>query len=110
MSQSPTTKRLFEVNLAGVPLKLKTGQDPDVVKKLVAYVDKKVQEALPATKSGSIQNAALLAALNIAEELFMTKERALSEIERFEKKAVKALNDLESAKTLRQGLENRPDN
>jgi cell division protein ZapA len=97
---------IFEVVLAGVPLKLKSGQDPEMVKKLVSFVDKKVQEALPATKSGSVQNAVLLAALNLAEELFELKAIAVSELEKFEKKAQKVLSELESSIPPRAGLDN----
>jgi cell division protein ZapA len=104
VSQGP--KNVLEVTIAGIPLKLKSGQDPEVVKKLVSFVDKKVQEALPATKNGSVQNAALLTALNLAEELFELKARALSQLDRFEKKAQKALTDLESSKAQRQVLDN----
>ena len=39
------TKAIFEVTLAGVPLKLKSGQDPEMVKKLVSFVDNKVELA-----------------------------------------------------------------
>lgn len=100
------TKSVFEVTIAGIPLKLKSGHDPEVVKRLTSYVDKKVQEALPATKSGSIQVAALLAALNLADELFELKEHAVSEIEKFEKKAARVLDDLESSRASRMGIEN----
>ena len=99
-------KGVFEVTIAGIPLKLKSSHDPEVVKKLVSFVDKKVQEALPATKSGSIQNAALLAALNLAEELFELKAKALNQLEKFEKKAIKALNELGPTKPPRAGLDN----
>lgn len=106
MAQGLGQKRLFEVTIAGIPLKLKSGQDPQMVKKLISFVDKKVQEALPATKSGSVQNAALLAALNLAEELFELKAKALMQLEKFEKKTQKILVDLESSKTPRVGLDN----
>ena len=98
MSQGQSgTKAIYEVVIAGIPLKLKSGHDPKKVKKLVAFVDSKVQQALPATKSGSVQNAALLAALNLAEELFELKEKAMGQLEKVEKKAQKTLIELESA-------------
>jgi len=98
MSQGQSgTKAIYEVVIAGIPLKLKSGHDPKKVKQLVAFVDNKVQQALPATKSGSIQNAALLAALNLAEELFELKERALDQLEKVERKAQRTLTELESA-------------
>lgn len=107
MAQVTDPKKLFEVVIAGVPLKLKAGQqEPETVKKLVSFVDKKVQEALPATKSGSVQNAALLTCLNLAEELFQLRAQALEKLEKFEKKTQKALSELESSRAPRAGLDN----
>ncbi|MBK9295132.1 MAG: cell division protein ZapA [Oligoflexia bacterium] len=90
--------RVFDVTIAGIPLKLKSEKDPELVKKLIAYVDKKVLEALPATKSGSLQNAALLATLNMAEELFELKGKALTQLEKFEKKTIRLIDELESSR------------
>jgi cell division protein ZapA len=99
-------KNVYEVVIAGVPLKLKTTHDLEKVKKLISYVDKKIQQALPATKSGNIQNAALLAALNMAEELFELKTKASSQLEKVEKKAQKIMSELETSRSPRMGLDN----
>src|SRR5262245_6776606 len=101
-------KRIFEVTLAGLSLKLKTSHDAETVNQLVSFVDQKVTEALKLTKSGSLQNAALLASLNIAEELIILKQRALSQLERIEGKAQKVLTDLESSRQQGSGLGNKP--
>jgi cell division protein ZapA len=107
MSQGQSgTKAVYEVVIAGVPLKLRSGHDPKMVKQLVSFVDNKVQQALPATKSGSVQNAALLAALNLAEELFELKSKAVGQLEKVEKKAQKTLSELESALPPRVALDN----
>lgn len=90
--------RVYDVIIAGIPLKLKSEKDPELVKKLISYVDKKVQEALPATKSGSLQNAALLATLNMAEELFELKGKALTQLDKFEKKTIRLIDELESSR------------
>jgi cell division protein ZapA (FtsZ GTPase activity inhibitor) len=98
---APTINKsqVFEVVIAGIPLKLRSEKDPEVVKKLISYVDSKIQEALPATKSGSVQNAALLATLNLADEIFELKENALMQLEKMEKKTLKIIEDLESSKS-----------
>ena len=101
-----SNKAVYEVVIAGIPLKLKSGHDPKLVNKLVSFVDSKVQQALPATKSGSVQNAALLAALNLAEELFELKEKARGQLEKVEKKAQKTLSELESVLPPRIALDN----
>ena len=66
-----SNKTLYELSIAGLPFKLKSSHDEQTVQQLVEFVDQKVKEALQATKSGSFQSAAILAALNIAEELVM---------------------------------------
>jgi cell division protein ZapA (FtsZ GTPase activity inhibitor) len=106
MTRANDPKNLFEVTIAGIPFKLRSGQKPEKVRELVSFVDKKVQEALPATKSGSIQNAALLALLNVAEEHFELKRRASEELDRFEKKTQRVFEDLEALKVSRMGLDN----
>lgn len=98
-------KKIFEVTLAGLSLKLKTSHDAETVDQLVSYVNQKVSEALKMTKSGSIQNAALLASLNMAEELIILKQRAQAELEKIEGKAQKVLSDLESSRQQSIGLD-----
>ncbi len=59
-------KQTFDFKIAGVSYKIKTSHDENTVQELVRFVNKKVTEALSATKNSSFQNAAVLAALNIA--------------------------------------------
>jgi cell division protein ZapA (FtsZ GTPase activity inhibitor) len=105
-SSNSNTKGIFEVNIAGQPLKLRSSRDPEAVRSLVELVNKKIQEALQSTKSGSLQTATILAALNLAEEFLELKTIALKELSQFEKKAQKVLGDLESSKVPRMGVEN----
>lgn len=95
----PTDKKVFEFNIAGLPYRLRSSQDEETVKDLVQYVDQKIQQAMKATRSGSVQSAAVLAALNIAEELILLKRRALREIEHIEEKALRLAQDIEQSKT-----------
>lgn len=93
-----TEKQTYELTFAGLPFKLRTSHDEQTVRELANYVDQKLNEALLATKSGSYQSAAVLAALNIAEELILLKRRALTELDRLEERAVKISQDLENSK------------
>jgi cell division protein ZapA len=105
---SDTQARLFEVVIAGVPLRLKSSHDEQTVNELVALVDRKVREALPLTKTGSIQNASILASLHLAEEYLTLRRKAKSELERLESKALKVITDLESSRmTGLQGKDER---
>jgi cell division protein ZapA len=91
-------KKTFEFTIAGLPYKLRSSHDEETVHELVQFVDQKIQQAITATKSGSFQSAAVLAALNIAEELILLKKRARREIERIEERALKLSQDLENSK------------
>lgn len=99
-----SAKKIYEVEIAGLPLKIKAQQDEKTVRYLVEFVDKRISQALKSTKSGSIQSAAVLACLNVAEELIMLKQKAHLELERLETKAKKSLADLESSQELSQDL------
>ena len=61
-------------------------------------MNKKVTEALGVTKNSSFQNAAVLTALNIAEEMILLKRRAQAELDKLETKALKLAQDIENAK------------
>jgi len=51
------------------------GQDEEHVKKLAAYVDEKMREVSDATHMADSLKVAVLAALNMADELFTLRER-----------------------------------
>lgn len=97
-SQKAKDKKLFHFKIAGVSYKIKTSHDEDTVNELVQLVDSKVTEALNFTKNSSFQNAAVLTALNIAEEMILLKRRAKAELEKLESKALKLAQDLENSK------------
>ena len=92
------TSQVFEVEIAGVPLRLKSSHDEQTVNELVSLIDGKIREALPLTRTGSIQNASILASLHLAEEYLLLKREAKAEITRLEAKAKKILSELESSR------------
>lgn len=94
----PDGKTTYDFNIAGLPFKLRSSHDQQTVQELVRLVDSKIQQALNATKSGSVQSAAVLAALNLAEELVLLKKRARKELERLEDRALKISQDLENSR------------
>jgi cell division protein ZapA len=85
-NESHLEKRTFDFSIAGVPYKIKTSHDDATVQELVEYVNNKISQAMASTKNGSFQNAAVLTALNIAEELILLKRRAHRELESLRKK------------------------
>lgn len=92
--QKPT----FDFKIAGVSYKIKTSHDEQTLQQLVEYVNSKVTEAIKVTKNSSFQNAAVLASLNIAEEMILLKRRAQVELEKLEQKALKLSQEIESTK------------
>ena len=93
-SSASDVKELYEFNFGGLPFKLRSSHSEEVVQELAQYVDAKIQQAMKATKSGSFQSAAVLAALNIAEELILLKRQALAELDRVEEKAQRISQEL----------------
>jgi cell division protein ZapA len=91
-------KRTFNFSIAGVPYKIKTSHDDATVQELVDFVNEKITTALAATKNGSFQNAAVLTALNIAEELILLKRKAHRELEKLEERTLKLALEMENSK------------
>ena len=67
-------KRSVTVSVANQRLSLKTDAKPKYVKELADYVDHKLAEAKKAGRTVTTQSLALLAALNIADELLQLRE------------------------------------
>ncbi len=80
-------KNAVEVQICGRRYTLRGEATPEQAGKLAAYVDEQMRKLSASAGSVSSLNVAVLAALNIAEELFKTREekRGLEEI--YEKKA-----------------------
>ena len=91
-------KKTFNFLIAGVPYKLKTSHDDATVQELVDFVNGKMNQAMTVTKNGSFQNAAVLTAMNVAEELILLKRKAHRELEKLEEKALRLSMDLENSK------------
>jgi cell division protein ZapA len=96
-------KKTYELHFGGLPFKLRSSHNEETVQELAQLVETRLQQALQSTKSGSFQSAAVLAALNIAEELILLKRRALSELHRIEERTLKISQELENSKV--QGKE-----
>jgi cell division protein ZapA len=63
-------KRSVSVQIAGVRYSLKTDEDERWVKSIAAFVDGKMREVQKSTRTVDTQSAAVLTALQVAEELF----------------------------------------
>lgn len=68
-------KRAVTVEVAGQKFTLKTEADEAYVKSLAKLVTEKFDEVKAATRTISTQSLAILAAMNIADELLQTRRR-----------------------------------
>ena len=89
------SKSVYEVQVAGISLKLRSSHDSETVNELTQIVDQKVRETLEAAPSISFQNALILTALNLAEDQLLLKKAARTELASIEKQAQFVLDQLE---------------
>jgi cell division protein ZapA len=66
--------RVVSVEICGQRYPIRSTLDAGYVSRLAGYVDEKIRAAGEATSSGDGQRLAVLAALNIADELFRCRE------------------------------------
>jgi cell division protein ZapA len=73
------SSRIVTVEIHGQRYPIKSTLDATYVLELAAFVDQKMQAALRECKSGDTLKVAVLAALNIADELFRASDEAHSD-------------------------------
>ncbi len=99
--ESTAKAETYEVQVAGLPLRLKSTHDEQTVQELIELIDHKVKEALSSSSNISFQKALLLASLHVAEDLVYLKRAVRSRLDLIEKKAKNILTELDSAPVAR---------
>jgi cell division protein ZapA len=69
-----TEGRVIPVEIAGQRYPIRSTLDDQYVARLAVYVDEKMRAAADSTPTGDTLRLAVLAALNIADELFRARE------------------------------------
>jgi cell division protein ZapA len=69
-----TEGRVIPVEIHGQRYPIRSTLDPEYVAKLATYVDEKIRAAADSTPAGDSSRLAMLAALNIADELFRCRD------------------------------------
>ena len=87
----------YEVQVAGMPLRLKSSHDQQTVQELIDLVDGKVKAAMSSNSSISFQKALLLASLHVAEEFVFLKRAVRTRLDTLETKAKSVLTELDSS-------------
>ncbi|MCP4581743.1 MAG: cell division protein ZapA [candidate division Zixibacteria bacterium] len=89
-------KSKLKVTIFGTDYALKADTSHEYIKETAAYVDKKMQEVVSKYKDQSDARVAVLAALNIADELFQVRKLVPENLER---------RTIELAETLQAALD-----
>lgn len=98
--------KTYNVTVAGLPLKLRSSHDELTVQELVKLVDAKIEEAQSVHSNISFQNAIVLAALHMAEDLIFIKRGARQRLDQIETKAKNALSELSGSPLKQLTLDN----
>ncbi len=73
MTDSPD---VISVDICGQRYPIRSALSPEYVQRLALYVDQKIRAASESTPAGDSARLAVLAALNIADELFHCRDRS----------------------------------
>jgi cell division protein ZapA len=69
-----TPDQVVAVEIRGQQYPIRTGLDPEYVVRIAAYVDERMRAVGDATPTGDLVRLAVLAALNITDELFRCRD------------------------------------
>jgi len=97
ISEQTSEIRTVEIQVAGVPLKLRSSHEDRTVRELVSLVDEKVKQALSSNSNISFQKALLLASLHIAEDLIFLRKAATQRLDQLEAKTKSIISELDSS-------------
>ncbi len=84
-----TEKNTEKVEIFGQEYKIKGVGDPHYIHRIAGYVDKKMREIAHSSGIMSQSRIAILAALNIADELYQEKEKEKNALREFDRKAAR---------------------
>ena len=87
-------KKAFDVEIMGEKLTVRSDAEEGYVRKVASYVDSKMEEALKGVRPLAKSNAAMLAALNIADEYHQLKEKYEAMLQRLNHLSKKLLINL----------------
>lgn len=86
--------KTFEVEIAGVPLRLKSSHDQETVNEILKMVEDQMDSTLAKT---SLRNSALLACLRLAEELYLLRKKTKEELDNLESFTLEQIAHIQQA-------------
>lgn len=87
-------KKLYEVTLGNLSLRLLSYHDEKMVNELVLLLNQKINKVLSQKKDINFQSALFLVSLNMVEELFFMKKKAFHLLNHIEEEAQSVLTNL----------------
>jgi cell division protein ZapA len=85
------SKNGIKVEIFGTEYRIKGDANADYIRKVAGLVDEKMRQIADASMTGSVAKIAILAAVNIADELFKERQARTSAME----KLAERLKDIE---------------
>jgi cell division protein ZapA len=82
------SERVVAVEISGQRYPIRSALDPEYVARLAMYVDEKMRAAADSTPTGDSLRLAVLAALNIADELFRCRDLGRARDGQFTERAI----------------------
>ena len=87
-------KKSLKVKIAGAPIKVRSDADETYVRTLASFVDEKIQEVRYSSRASS-HELAILAAMNIADDLFQERRKREGLKQRVRERSVTLLSLLD---------------
>ena len=89
-------KQTVTVNIFGESYPIRGEADSGYIMEVASYLDSKMREVAEKNSNKSPAKVAILAALNITDELFRARQASSTEVKKFEEKTQVILDWLES--------------
>lgn len=90
-------KRKVEVSLLGRNFTIKSDKDEAYLHQVASFVNRRFDEIRHQTRTATSHDLALLVALNLADELFQSEDRARSSRAEIRKRSERLLRNLDAA-------------
>ena len=86
--------KTYDVEIAGVPLRLKASHNQETVNEILKMVEEQMD---PKLAKASLRNSALLACLRLAEELYLLRQKTKEELDLLESQTLDQISQIQQA-------------
>jgi cell division protein ZapA len=86
-TEEPVATRSTTIEILGREYKIRGAEDPAYIQEVARYVDAKLREVSQGASGAATDRVAILAAINIADELFQLRRSSSEEFSSIERRA-----------------------